>query len=163
MSNNVDPASLSNLHDIVEPVSVSFWWPLAPGWWIVIGLFTILGVWLLIKRFKNWRTNQYRRQSLLELDSIQDPKWIPLLLKRTALAVYPRAMVAGLHGSEWVSFLNTSAPEKVFGKDVGENLSSLSYSNQALSDLERKEIVHASQRWIKTHYNWNHLNQILDS
>ena len=101
-----DPASLENLHDIVEPVSVSFWWPLAPGWWVLLSL---VFVGLLIGGIRSIRTyqkNAYRRLALRELDSLPTPHGLPILLKRVALAVYPREQVAGLSGDRWIAFLN---------------------------------------------------------
>ena len=42
-----DPGSLQNLNDIVLPAPVP-WWPLAPGWWVLIGLIPIVGFWWVL-------------------------------------------------------------------------------------------------------------------
>ena len=56
---------LSQLRDIHLPPPVS-WWPLAPGWWLLLGtllLLTAIAFWLWRRR----RRSNWRREALREL------------------------------------------------------------------------------------------------
>ena len=101
MSN--DPARLQNLHDIVVPQPVSFW-PPAPAWYVVLGLVLMGILWLVGRSILRYRRNAYRRAALAELQTLpaDGPSAAPriaALLKRTALAAFPREQVAGLTGA----------------------------------------------------------------
>ncbi|MEL0036507.1 MAG: DUF4381 domain-containing protein, partial [Gammaproteobacteria bacterium] len=58
--NDSDP--LANLRDIHLPGDVS-WWPLAPGWWILIVVVIAVLVWSLLQ----WRKRQKHRQLVIEV------------------------------------------------------------------------------------------------
>ena len=117
--NSSDPASLQNLNDIIMPTSVP-WWPLASGWYVLMALLLLALGWAIYRFTREWIANRYRRASLLDLQvlargtSIPAEKdsclrQIPALLKRTALSVYPRTLVAGLSGESWHRFLKTTS------------------------------------------------------
>lgn len=143
-----DPASLQNLHDIVVPDAVS-WWPLATGWWVTIVLVLLLVVTLSIRRFKKWRANAYRRAALAELGSARSTTDIAAVLRRTALAIAPRDVVAGLHGEAWADWLGDQAPVPIpepvrgFLTDSIYDPSRTSPDPGALRDFTRD--------WIRTH------------
>lgn len=142
-----DPASLENLHGIVEPAPVSLWWPLAPGWWAVLALLalaTAIGIWRFVRAR---RLNAYRRQGLAELD-ITPPQELPALLKRVALSAYPRDEVAGLTGDRWIEFLNRTAPDS-FDTVSSERLRSLAY--QANQEAHDDHLFAACRSWIEQH------------
>jgi hypothetical protein len=66
-----DPASLQNLNDIVLPATVG-WWPLATGWYVLIGFLLIVIAWLSYRSLKLWIKNRYRRAALRELQVLED-------------------------------------------------------------------------------------------
>ena len=79
------------------------------GWYAVFGLLAVVTGWWVYGRLRRFRKNRYRRFALAELavieQEIQQPgkrakalAEIPVLLKRTALAAFPRSDVAGLSG-----------------------------------------------------------------
>lgn len=104
-----DAASLDRLHDLALPPEPS-WWPLAPGWYVVIGLLLLALLVLLISVWRRWRANGYRRAALGELTTAQDPSAIAELLRRTALATTPRTRIAGLTGAPWIDWLEAQCP-----------------------------------------------------
>ena len=67
-----DLANLANLYDIVVPEPASLWWPLAPGWWAVIGLVFLALILIAWRLAVVWRRNAYRRVALAELDRLGD-------------------------------------------------------------------------------------------
>lgn len=159
-----DPGSLQNLHDIVVPEAVS-WWPLAPGWYVVGAFLVILLLWLGIRWIRRYRANRYRRAALSALSSIerdarsrQDP-WGTLaevaeLLKRVALAAFPREVVAELSGDAWWSFLNEAGGGATVALETQQLMETALFArteNREPSDEEVSEVVAAARSWIRLH------------
>ena len=113
---NKDPASLDNLSDIAIPPPVS-WWPLAPGWWVVTGIAVVVIAVAAWKVWLRWQTSAYRRAALDELGKAKKVSAIAELLKRTALAAFPRTDVASLSGPTWCQWLSDT-----MGKEVPDNV-----------------------------------------
>jgi hypothetical protein len=151
MQHSPDPASLEHLRDIVEPTPVSLWWPPAPGWCILLALLLLAFVLFSIKWIRTRRVNRYRHDALNELNKLSDITRLPKLLKRTALAVFPRDMVASISGERWINFLNTTTPDSFFSGDTGKHLLSVSYSHDIISDKHKSELIAAVKNWIVTH------------
>lgn len=104
-----DAPSLQDLREIVVPESPSPW-PFAPGVWIAIAVVALLAAlcgWIL---WDHRRRNAYRRAGLTLLDDARSGHDISVLLKRVALATYPREEVASLFGPDWLEFLTSSCP-----------------------------------------------------
>lgn len=105
-----DPASLDRLHDLALPPEVP-WWPLAPGWYVLIALTFAAAAWFAFRTWKHWRSNAYRRAALQELKSLDTPVAIAELLRRTALAIAPRTVIAELTSPAWPDWLAQQCPE----------------------------------------------------
>ena len=159
-----DPASLQNLNDIVLPAQVS-WWPLATGWYILSALLLIVLVWLGYRSLRRWFKNRYRRVALQELQSLAEGiqngadrdsnlRQIPVLLKRTALSIYPREQVASLAGKDWYEFLNSRLRKPAFAESISSTLDTVSYSAGDLSQVDKRSataLLSASRHWLKHH------------
>ncbi|VGO18420.1 DUF4381 domain-containing protein [Pontiella sulfatireligans] len=115
MTNRV--LSILDLNDIVEPDAVGAW-PLAPALtaFLVLVLAGVLGV--VILTALRWHSAAYRREALRLLSEASTPGEIMVLLKRVALAGWPRETVAPLHGDEWINFLNDCCPRSSFKADA---------------------------------------------
>jgi len=100
-----DAGSLENLRDIVMPEPVP-WWPLAPGWWILLAAFSIGLTIVAVRLARTWHANAYRRAALRELECADNVTTIAEILKRTALCAWPRCDVAFLGGAEWCEWLS---------------------------------------------------------
>lgn len=112
--NPQDP--LAQLHPLREPELIG-WWPLAPGWWVLIALLLLV---LAATAYWLWRRYQrraYRRQAERQLaallstyqddaDSKAFVARVNSLLKATALVAYPRRTVAAVSGEQWLALLN---------------------------------------------------------
>ena len=108
--------SLDNLYDIVIPEGPA-WWPLAPGAWVLV-LVCAFVLLLICSRFYLLRSrNRYRRAGLHLLDDAATEYDVSVILKRVALAAYPREQVASLYGSEWQTFLHQTCPRVSFPED----------------------------------------------
>ena len=144
-----DATSLNRLVDIVEPEPVS-WWPLAPGWWILIVLAVSGITYLAIRQFIKWRKNAYRRNACLELDRLRTDvtvEEINALLKRTALCAWPRKVVASLNSGSWITFLETNGP---LTTEAAATLGR-TYSSRTLSQEEATDLKESARDWIKRH------------
>jgi hypothetical protein len=62
------------------------------------------------------RRSAYRRAGLALLPEAHSIYEVSVLLKRVALAAWPRSQVASLHGPDWVNFLEDNCP----GSDLKE-------------------------------------------
>jgi hypothetical protein len=148
-------ASLQNLNDIVAPPPVG-WWPPAPGWYLLAVLLLAVLLYLGVRWWLTWRRNRYRRAALDELHSmgVQRLPELPALLKRAALAIWPREQVAALSGAEWHRFLDETAGKTLFTGDAGQALDRLAYAGRSRADLseaEIKSVVGAAEYWLRNH------------
>jgi hypothetical protein len=177
---STDTTALERLHDIVVPGPAP-WWPLAPGWYWLIGFLVVLTAAVLWRALVHWQRNCYRREALAELARIEAQiesaaiadrardtsrnSVLPAmaeLLKRTALTAYPREQVAALTGPAWFAFLDQTGGTQFSGGlgaalahgnyFTGDTLTPDALANQTESALQRSaEIASEIRRWIKQH------------
>lgn len=141
------PAALG-LHDFYQPPPPS-WTPHTAGWYVVFGLLFLIVAWAMWRIFARWKRNRYRREALRDLESA-DICAIPVLVKRTALAAWPREQVASLTGEPWLQFLEVHGSGS-FPKDQGRRLLDLEYGNAPLRREEEQAIRQAAADWIRRH------------
>jgi hypothetical protein len=144
------------LPELVNPATISSWWPLAPGWWLM--LFALLATLIAVAavlRLRH-RRNRYRRAALNELDQLQQQslsleqfcQQSMALLKRTAIAAYG-ANVAGLSGREWLLFMQCNSDFDPQDKATVEQLISQQY--QPVVTLDQGAITRACRHFISQH------------
>ena len=162
---NISNSALQNLHEIILPEPVS-WMPQTIGWYTVFGLIFFVAGWWVYCSLRHYRKNRYRRLALQELavieQELQRPEkratvlsGIPVLLKGTALLVFPRSEVAGLSGEKWLDFLDKTMGGKNFTIGEGRLLPELAYAPGAriskLPDEQVGRLLQLLRRWIKRH------------
>lgn len=145
---NSDQTSLDRLHDLVLPAEVS-WWPLAPGWYVVLVLVMLAACWYAWRAWAHWRANAYRRDALRELQSIGDVGGAAELLRRTALARVPRPVIAGLTGSAWLDWLAAQAPVPM--PDVVRRQLSEGVYGPSIESSELNAVRDYASHWIARH------------
>ena len=136
------------LRDLHLPEAIG-WWPLAPGWWGVIAVFSVVAAYLAWHMLRRWRINAPRRHALRELarfeaeylehrNPVRLGKQLSELLRRGMLAYAPREEVAGLTGDEWLAWLDREMPLPYFHTEGGKSLLSLPYRdpNSDVSDVD---------------------------
>jgi hypothetical protein len=110
---NNDPGSLSNLQDIVLPDPVPLWPPGSGGLLVLAALVLCVAV-IALHYYLKGRRNRYRRAGLVLLAEARTCRDVSVVLKRVALAAFPREQVASLYGGAWVDFLNQTCPRSEF-------------------------------------------------
>lgn len=143
---------LDLLKDPVVPDPVSFL-PQTTGWWIVLAWLVAVLLILTWGGLRRWKRNRYRREALKTLRSIEKSGDravagdIAMLLRRTALAAYPRPEVASLYGEGWAEFLKrTSRNDRLIRKSA-DDLASAAYR----ADVDASLLVKPARRWIQVH------------
>lgn len=149
-----DPGSLDRLHDLVAPPPVP-WWPPASAWFALGAIVFVLLALLVWRGVAWWLQNRYRRAGLAELAELETaaggPQTLPALaalVKRVALAAFPRERVASLSGREWLAFLDTSAGTSAFSQELGRTLES---GYEPGAGGASPELFAAVRYWIKHH------------
>lgn len=143
------------LHGVSEPDPVSML-PVTPGWWIVFAWLLAVLVLAILYFLQSYRRNRYRREALATLAAIDKQKelspdrsaqLIATLLKRTALAAYPREDVAALIGQDWAEFLVKSANADPKVADAAPMLAASAYR----PDADGRLLSDPARRWIRLH------------
>ena len=143
-----DPADLSNLRDLALPPEVPLW-PPAPGWWIVAAAGVTAFAILAVAAVARYRRNAYRREALHQLDTV-DPGGISALLKRTALAAWPREQVAALSGAAWLTFLDRTGRTNAFTVGAGRQIEALAFGGAV--DAPAADAARAAAKaWVRAH------------
>lgn len=152
MSQHLDGLNLVELLDLLEPVPEPVRVTMVPqtSGWVVLGLAVVLLLgWGAVTLLRRYRSNAYRRAAVGELNMLsrdgENPAHIAVLLKRTALAAYPRQQVASLHGDNWLRFLDAHFPGDGFCTGPGRVLATAPWrpvdADPALTALTRDWIL----------------------
>lgn len=145
------------LKDIHIPDTL-WWWPLAPGWWILAVLLVLL-VYALPKLLRWLRYKPVRSLSLKQLNRIkQDYKQqtdhrqtllaLTTLLRRTVMSQSGRVGNAGLVGDDWVKQLNQMSSSVSFSAQQGELLTDGRYRAVIEGDIDN--LLESCEAWIKS-------------
>ncbi len=156
--------ALRSMHDIVLPESVS-WLPQTWGWLLMAAVIVVGTVIATLRWVRRYRANAYRREALAMLDSIRELLEQPStqsegvrrlgeLLKRTALAAWPRSKVASLSNGDWVGFLMDHASTDTHA--IGWLLDDFEYHGKdvvtQLPSPIGDDLIVATRSWIERHH-----------
>ena len=144
------------LKDIHLP-EVSLWWPLAPGWWLLL-ILAILSIFYLprLLRWLHWKPvktlslrelERIRAEMLNGLDPQRVSEEISILLRRTVISLCGRANGASSTGKNWVEQLKQLSGDECFTAEQNEWLSSGQYAPSARCDLQA--MLHSCENWIR--------------
>ena len=139
------------LRDIHLPPDLGLW-PLAPGWWLLLGLLIIAALSLLcVLRFRQRR--RLRRLALRQLDELamhpesQLASALSRLLRQAAITHFPRQETAGLTGQAWLDFLDRPFKDQPFRSGIGRCLSDAPY--RQMVKLDSTALVALCRQWLK--------------
>ena len=161
-------AALDKLADIVAPPPASFV-PQTWGWAALAAVALVLASWGLLRWRRHREANRYRVEALGELEDIERRLTdgdvaaalaaLPQLLKRVALAAWPRMEVASLSQARWMAFLGKTKGGSGIKGEVAAPLAELLrkgeyLSPEQLADMpaeDARACAHAARRWIERH------------
>ena len=90
---NPNIPDISQLKELSLPAPVSYA-PQTWGWWLLLALLVVLALIVGVRRYVQWRRDQYRREALVRLaqlrersDDLNALRELPELLKRVALSI----------------------------------------------------------------------------
>lgn len=151
MTEDLAKLGLIELLDLLEPVpdppSVSMW-PQTGGWIVVCGVLVVTGAWLVWRIVRNRRANAYRRAALREIELAGDEvAALAGILRRTALAAFPRAEVAGLYGEAWLAFLDRSYGGNAFQEGPGRAFALAPY----VPSRAEEPLAPLASEWVRRH------------
>ena len=115
-------ALLAQLKDIKVPEPVS-WWPLAPGWYILMAILLIIIILSLVLIYKAKTRKKHLNTLKSEITNLYDQypdnshqyaQRLSPLLKRIALLRFKSIKINQLHGKTWEVFLNRYSQSESF-------------------------------------------------
>jgi hypothetical protein len=149
------PQLLDLMQPLVEPAQIPLW-PQTAGWRVLLLWFLLLMVMGCVRIVVNRHRNRYRLDALEELRTIavsaEDNTTLAAaaiagLLKRTALAVFPRSRVASLYGHAWAEFLIDTSDNDPLVRSKAHDLSTAAYRREG----DGAALVAAARHWIERH------------
>ena len=132
--------SLTNLRDIVPPDAPPLW-PLATEAWLLLLILASIAAIFIYQRRQAKKRDAYRRAGLALLDGVSTVHDVSVVLKRVALAAYPREQVASLYGEDWSTFLCQSCDRHDYSLVL----------RAKPDDPASREVIQLAGDWIKHH------------
>jgi hypothetical protein len=125
--------------------------PQGPGWWLLAGWLVAVACIGLFARIRARQRDHYRRDALealsrIDVSSPDAGAEIGAVLKRTALAAYPRERVASLTGRAWAEFLKETGADA----EVAASAEALARAAYAPTG-DAAPLVLAAERWVLRH------------
>ncbi len=148
----MSPQDLLQLRDIHLPPAPGLW-PPAPGWWVLTIGGLLLLVWAGVTARRRWLHLRLRRRVLAALAAVptdggtRTAAEVSALLKRVALARFPRERVAPLVGDAWLAFLDRTGGGDRFRSGAGRVLAEAPYAPARPLDLG--PLLALARDWVK--------------
>jgi hypothetical protein len=150
----MDPLAGLRGYRLPDPVA---WWPPAPGWWVLAALLVAVAavlVWWWLRRRRCMAAVREARRELVRLrrepgdglDTAAQVRRLSTLLRRYALAQFPRREVAALTGEAWLDFLDAHGGEGRFGDGPGRQLLEAPYRRSI--DQPLGPLIELVEDWI---------------
>ena len=138
---------LARLRDVHAPSAPS-WWPPAPGWWAALLLAVLLAAIAIRYGPPWWRRRRLRRRVLAALEPAATAAQISQLLRVAVLERFPHRGVEGLHGADWIAFLE--ACERTPGRfaAVRETLTEAPYAPLG-AGADAAPLLRAARGWLR--------------
>lgn len=151
------------LHDI-RGLDAIPWWPLAPGWWLVVSLclalLVVVTTWYwwarrdpLLPLYRDARRSLKGLRRRVRRDSVKDiASVLSELLRRIAMLGSERQDCAGLSGRAWLEWLAVHDPNGFDWTNHGQLLLVAPYAPDAPAVKRRqvRKLIDAALAWVDT-------------
>ncbi len=143
--------NLPELKDIHLPEESLFLWPLAYGWWLILGI--ILGSIILCYAFSYYKRKSKKYYALkmlskLDVSNFSSAVKMSEILRRICIYKYPKA--AALFNDKWLEFLNLHSHTKLEGVPANLLLNapymSPQKANTNINDMQK--LLDFCRKWI---------------
>lgn len=148
---------LAQLYDIRGLDSIS-WWPLAPGWWVLLILGAAAAITVYRRRLayaRSWKGDAWRNFVALDKrlrgGNAQDvAAELSALIRRVAIRSYSRAECAGLQGKDWLRWLTTKDPGGFDWASNGALLIEAPYAppGRDVPAESLRLLIRAAKKWV---------------
>ncbi|WP_299778655.1 DUF4381 domain-containing protein [uncultured Formosa sp.] len=157
-----DPTETTTLDlgAIIEPSPVAFTFGTI-GWKIIGFLLVVLIAFVVYKSYMNYKKKQYLRDAVTELQKLKKQTELSpvalinavlFVLKETAIQSFSRQNVAGLYGSEWITFLDSKDPTTDFKTDEAFILDAVyKHELNGTASFNKDQFTNKSIHWIQHH------------
>lgn len=153
---------LAGLRDIHLPAAVS-WWPPAPLWWWSLAalafaaVLSVAAAVVLRRRRERAGALSACRLALRELGVLRRRFFaggdardllagLSVLLRRTALSLFPRTETAALTGDAWLNWLDARAGRELFSRGAARAIADAPYQPSAGADA--RAVLSACEAWL---------------
>lgn len=144
------------LRDIHLPDPIS-WWPLAFGWWVVLGVLFLLAIFVLIL-MQNYLKPSLKKQASKALDLIEknfqtaeDPieclSELSIFLRRVVISKDHAGSAAGLVGNAWLKLLDRFFETAEFSEGAGQILLEGPY-RPAIEKEKVAQLLQLCRGWV---------------
>ena len=140
---------LGELHDFYQPPPPA-WTPQTVGWYVLFTFVGLVAIGCVVRTIRRWHADRYRREALRELSSTP-PDQLSALLKRVALAAWPREKVAALNGENWLQFLGDTSKDLDFHQAPGNLIEETALHPASLSAQQTAALREIAANWIRRH------------
>lgn len=108
----------------------------------------LLRVWMRRRRPRRAALRELKRMAeTLQGGGSLDYQAVSVLVRRAALASYPRREVAGLAGNAWLGFLDRTGATQEFSRGLGRALAEAPYAPAATA--EHGAVIELVRRWVR--------------
>ncbi len=149
---------LKQLYDITGLDWIS-WWPLAPGWWALIALVSLVAgivywrrrAWRLSWKGDAWRTLSAFEAGLSADNAQQTVANLSGLIRRIAMRRFSRTECAGLEGEDWLRWLHEKDPRRFDWERHGALMLEAPYAPDGLviPPDTIKPLIVAAKTWVR--------------
>ena len=161
---STDPLSL--LRDIHLPEPVGFW-PLAPGWWILLIMILIATFLFLRSYYAGWKqrricsfavreldkcVSEYRAEKAADTQADVDQlklnfvNEVNAVLRRVALKHFPDALPASLSGEQWIAFLRDRGDASLLDDALATTLNQGRFARRW--EVDDEHLYRMAHQWI---------------
>jgi type II secretory pathway pseudopilin PulG len=124
----------------------------------LLALALLLAIWGLLWFYRRWQSKRRRRHALMAEsqavaqayrqhgDALYLARECSMLLRRAAVAHFPREDVAHLQGEDWLRFLDQALGGDDFSSGVGQCLADAAWRPQTVTDPDG--LIRLTERWL---------------
>jgi len=152
--NSINPVVDLPLRDIHLPDPIS-WWPLAVGWWIVIG-FSLLFIFAIVVIIRRSLRQTLKKQAIKRLNEIETTfrttldastciTEISIFLRRIVITRNPKD--AGVTGYAWLKLLDSPNAQD-FSQGAGQLLLTAPYQPEVL-DQDANQLIELCRKLVR--------------